>query len=156
MQAPEKEPVEEIVPDEPVPEEPGPGREKGGVRNIFIFGLLNYLKGLFSPFALSDFAKETEPTIEYYWYRETAAAGLSDKDITMVQALDLAQSEERSVLNARIPAVYTGWRNTDTYELTRYVNDTNREHTQVLMEYLGSGSGTLSRFARNTRDLSYG
>jgi len=78
VQTPEKGPVEEIVPDEPVPEEPGPGREKGGVRNIFIFGFLNYLKGLFSPFAQSGFAKETEPAIEYYWYRETAAAGLSE------------------------------------------------------------------------------
>ena len=33
---------------------------------------------------------------------------------------------------------------TTPYELTRYVNDINREHTQVLMEYAGSGPGTLT------------
>jgi len=78
------EPDEETLQDEPVPEDPG--RDKGGVRNIFIFGFLSYLKGLFSPFVPTKFADDTEPAIEYYWYRETAAAGLSDRDITMVQA----------------------------------------------------------------------
>jgi RHS repeat-associated protein len=52
--------------------------------------------------------------------------------------MDLTKREMDSIFSTRIPTVYSGRRSSETYELTRYVNDVNREHTEVLMEYSGS------------------
>ena len=51
-----------------------------GFRNIFVYGMPTYLKCLFMPLTPSSYEEETAPAIEYYWYREVAAAGMSDSD----------------------------------------------------------------------------
>ena len=127
-------------------------RGKGGIRNIFIFGFLSFLKNLFMPFTTGASVKAAEPAIEYYWYHEIAAAGISSSDIACIQALDLRPEEAGAILSAPIPALYDGWRSQDTYELTRYVNDTNRTHTEVLMEYAGSG-GMKAKFTYGNERL---
>jgi len=113
-----------------------------------ILRVLSYLKALFMPlmpYTLEELA--TDPIPGYGaggvagWFRETAiTSGWSSPDKKRVGAMDLKTDEERAIQNARIPAVYTGYRYEDTYELTRYVNDTNRENTEVLMEYMGNGN----------------
>ena len=60
-------------------------------------------------------------------------------DSLRIDAMDLRPAEVSKIKKARIPAVYDGYRYEDTYELTRFVNDVNRQHTEVLMEYSAAG-----------------
>ena len=92
--------------------------------------------------------KEEVPPSGSVWQRETAAGilnsgtartALSDQDTERVMAMGLTGRETDAILRTRVPGVYDGYRDEDTYELTRYVNDANRGYAEALMEYTGAG-----------------
>lgn len=137
----EERPAPAISPEE-TPEQPevlplSAGPHVTGQLNAFLYGVISYLKVLFMPLTPLSSAVEKEMlNPEKSWYRETAVtADQKTSDAMRIEAMGLAEDEEMAIKWARIPDVYTGYRYGDTYELTRYVNDVNRQHTEVLMEY---------------------
>jgi RHS repeat-associated protein len=110
--------------------------------DIFRFGALHYINGLFMPLTTKTFYDKSSDAIDRYFYHEAAAAGLSSLDVRIITDMHLTESETSAVLSSPIPGEYSGFHfDVDSYELTRYVNDVNRSNTQVLSEY--SASGTL-------------
>ncbi|MCL2111643.1 MAG: DNRLRE domain-containing protein [Clostridiales bacterium] len=116
--------------------------------HVFLYGAFRYIRSLLflippdrSALWKGIEGADVSDVLDEGWFRETAVStGLSQQNVERIEAIGLTDKEVQAILSARIPMEYTGYRSEGTYELTHYVNDANREHAEVLMEYMGIGS----------------